>query len=545
MVATAPTRTPGALARERAASAPDLGYFRRRYPETVASLGTLQSREAWLRRIWEADESWRREWETAAGRPTPEEVVVRGRPPAGAEPEGEFDIVYWGGAAGLLHAAVMAVRFGRRVLVFDGEAVGRAGRDWNVSSEDVDGLVEAGLFTREEAERAVLNRTRGGLVKFHDAGSRVKAEPLWVSGVLDTSVDADLLLETAAERVTRRGPKGCALLGGLKFVRAYVEPGRVTVETEDAAGGRRLFAARLFVDASGAGSPVARQLSGATATARVCPTVGTVARGFSKGEGRDLVDFGATELLVSTEDASAHRQLVWGGFPAAPRRDEYATYLFFYDSADSPADKSLLALFERYFESLPAYKRRGSGWRVQRPLFGYAPAAGGGGPRGGDRVMLLGEAAGDAGPLAARGPCANARDLKRLTHLTNLALDSDALDARTLARAGDSGRRLQRAAGVAEFMRPAPKAGASSVNETMNALMAALGGMDERARRELFQGRASFAAMRRLAARTAWLYPRVFTHLRERLGARGTLVWLWGVAEAVWSERRADDEKAV
>ena len=93
-------------------------------------------------------------------------------------------------------------------------------------------------------------------------------------------------------------------------------------------------------------------------------------------------------------------------------------------------------------------------------------------------------------------------------------------------------------------MRPTPKGAASSVNETMNALMAALGGMDEAFRRELFQGRASFAALRRLAARTARLYPRIFSRLREHLGARGTLLWLCGVAEAVWSERRGRSSSA-
>jgi lycopene cyclase CruA len=144
MVATAPTRTVNFTKRARAGGAPDLGYFRQRYPETVASLGALQSREEWLRRIWEADENWRGVWETRGGARVAEEAVVRGRPPAGAEAEGEFDIVYAGGAAGLLHAAVMACRYGRRVMVFDTEAVGRTAADWNVSEDDLKGLERSG-----------------------------------------------------------------------------------------------------------------------------------------------------------------------------------------------------------------------------------------------------------------------------------------------------------------------------------------------------------------------------------------------------------------
>ena len=59
MVATAPTKSVTTFAGARQALAPDLAYFRRRYPETVASFGTLPKREEWLRRIWELETDWR------------------------------------------------------------------------------------------------------------------------------------------------------------------------------------------------------------------------------------------------------------------------------------------------------------------------------------------------------------------------------------------------------------------------------------------------------------------------------------------------------
>src|SRR5207248_519671 len=160
------------------------------------------------------------------------EAIVRGAPPAGAEVAGEFETIYAGGALGLLHAAA-ASRYGRRVLVFD-ETIGRAGRDWHVSADEVRALERAGLFTKEE------------------------------------------------------------------------------------------------IEATGPASAVARQLNEGRAITHVCPTVGAVARGFARGAGPDKVDFETGELLVSTEDASDHRQLIWGGFAGAPARDEYSTYLFFY-----------------------------------------------------------------------------------------------------------------------------------------------------------------------------------------------------------------------
>ncbi len=339
---------------------------------------------------------------------------------------------------------------------------------------------------------------------------------------------------------------GGGLGGGLRLVRAYVEPSRVTVETEDAAGRRRLFGARLFVDASGADSPAARQLGGGHALTHVCPTVGTVSRGFARGEGPDAVDFGAAEILVSTEDASDHRQLVWGGFAANAARGEYTTSLSFYDAVDSPADKSLLSLFERYFETLPAYKRRGAQWRVERPLFAHAPVFRTKGWRGGrrrtadERLMLLGEAAGATGPLTFGGFGAHARGLCRVTHLTHLALEADLLDAASLTEVSAGEPRVAaRAASLAEFMRPTPQGPPAAVNETLNAAMAALHHLDERVRRELFQDRLSFAALRSLFGRTARLYPRIFARVREHLGARGTLWWLAEAAGAVWSERRS------
>ena len=176
MIATAPTGLSTQLIFKRdAGGAPDLGYFRQRYPETVANFGTLPRREEWLRRVWEADARWREGLETSGGAHRAEEVVVRGAPPAGSEVEGEFDVIYAGGVTGLLHAAVLACSYGRRVLVFDAQEVGRTHRDWNISEEELRELERAGLFTPEEVEGAVVRRfPRGGFVKFHDAASRVK-----------------------------------------------------------------------------------------------------------------------------------------------------------------------------------------------------------------------------------------------------------------------------------------------------------------------------------------------------------------------------------
>ncbi len=525
----------------RPQGAPDLSAYRKRYPLTVASFGALPDREVWLDRVWEADRSF----QEALGRGgQTREAVVRAAPPASLTVEGEFEVIYAGGTLGLLHAAVMSWRYKRRVLVISERAVGGEARGWNVSGEDLRALEGAGLFTAEEIEAAVVNRCRSGFVKFHDAGSRVKTPPLWVSGVLDVAVAPDQLLARARAKVEASGTDS-ALLGGLRFVRCYVEPGRVSVEVEETrTGRRRLFASRLFVDGTDADSAVARQLNGGRSLTHVCPAVGTVARGFVRGEEPDQVDFNVGEILVSNEDARDHRQLIWEGFAGSRARDEYATQLFFYDAVDSPADKSLLALFERYFETLPRYKRAGAQWRVVRPVFGYAPAFNRRGlaerqrRTAEDRVLLVGEAAASPSPLTLNNTGAHVRALECQTHLVELALKADLLDAASLSEISAREPRVAELASFAEFLRPTPKSSPGAVNETLNAVMAALHQLDERVRRELFQDRMTFSALKRLLGRTAKLYPRIFQRVREHLGARETFWWLASMTSAAFRERR-------
>jgi len=255
------------------------------------------------------------------------------------------------------------------------------------------------------------------------------------------------------------------------------------------------------------------------------------------------VDFGVGEILVSNEDARDHRQLIWEGFAGNAARDEYATYLFFYDAINSPADKSLFALFEHYFDSLPRYKRAGAQWRVLKPVFGYAHGSNHHGwtnrrRAADDRVMLVGDAARQASPLVINGFGAHVRNLHRLTHLTALALDADLLDARSLSEINACVPRVAQASSLAEFLRPTPQSAPATVNETLNAVMAALHALDERVRRELFQDRLTFNALKNLLSHTIRLYPRILQRVREHLGARGAFWWLANLADAAFTERR-------
>lgn len=524
----------------------DLNQFRRRFPATVANFASLPNREMWLRRIWELDERWKQSFAENSNANN-REFLTNGNPPVDSEVEAEFEIIYAGGGLGLIHAAVMSHKYGRRVLVFDAHAVGKTHRDWNVSDEELIEFTRAGLFTKDEIERAVVNRYRAGFVKFHDKNVRLKAPPLFMKGVLDVAVEADTLLQLALNKVKNSATDSVSM-NNLRFVRAYVKPDKVFVETEDTVTGkRRLFAARLFVDATGTNSPISRQINDNRSITHVCPTVGTVARGFARGAEKDEVDFAVGEILVSTEDASNHRQLIWEGFAGNPRQDDYTTYLFFYDAVESKADKSLLALFEAYFEKLPTYKRQTAGWRVVKPVFGYIPSFHHHGWQNqkrtaAHRVLLVGDSAGLSSPLTFCGFGSHVRNLRRLTDLTEAALKSDSLDSAALSEINAYEPRVAQMASLAEFLRPTTKSKPAVVNETMNAVMAALASLDEAVRQDLFKDRISFQSFKSLLTKTARLHPAVFRRMFEHLGAKGSFWWIANIAESAWHESKIKEK---
>lgn len=528
---------------------PDLSEFRRKYPLTVAGLAHLANREAWLHSIWQLDERLRMVLEngTLQGQED-EEVLVKRNPPSHLSVEGEFEIIY-AGTLGLFHAAVMASCYKRCVLVFDENIAGKTHLDWNISDEELLEFDRAGLLTKDEIETIVVNRYRSGFVKFHDANSNLKAPPLWVDKVLNVALDADELLSLAKSKI-KRSETNSLVIDGLRFIRAYVTKEKVFVETEDKKTKQhKLFAARLYVDATGTNSPLAHQFSNGKSITHICPGVGTVAKGFVRGREKDEVDFNVGEILVSTEDASDNRQLMWKGFAGSKARDEYATYLSFYDAVDSPADKSILNLFERYFESLHTYKRRGTQWRVVKPVFDFTPCIhhqswSNRKQTADDRVLLIGNMTALSNPLTHNGFGSQIGNLKHLTHLTELAIKADMLDACALSEINADKNGAAQMSSIAILMRPLEKNKPSVVNETMNAVMTALHSLDERVRREFFQDKMTFDSLKNLLKETMKIHPKIFSRIREHLGTKGSIMALAKIAESLITERRAKKAKS-
>ncbi len=516
----------------------DLAEIRRKFPLLVENLANLSNRETHLKRIWEIEERWNNFRENPE---KSEEVVFFDAAPKDLKIDGEFEIIYAGGTLGLLHAAVMALKHNRKVLVFDAHTVGKTHRDWNISDAELEEFVRAGIFTKDELETAIVNRYKTGFVKFYDGNSKIKTPPLFMDNVLDVAVEADNLLELAVKKLKKTESK---IINNLRFVRAFVQKDKVLVECEDAKTGRRkLFASKLFVDATGTNSAVSRQINSGKSITHVCPTVGTVAKGFRRGNDEKEVDFSVGEILVSTEDVSDHRQLIWEGFAGNERKDEYTTYLFFYDSVESKADKSLFRLFEEYFEKLPDYKSKNGAWKVLKPVYGYIPSVHHQGWKNrkktaADRILLVGDAAGLSSPLTFCGFGSHVRNLRKLTDLTENSLSENSFDEKSLSQINAYEPRVAQMSSLAEFMRPALKSKSSVVNETMNAVMSALMSLDKEISREMFQDRISFASFKKVLLRTAKIHPKVFKKMFEHLGAKGAFWWIADIAEAAFYERK-------
>src|SRR3989442_221236 len=67
-------------------------------------------------------------------------------------------------------------------------------------------------------------------------------------------------------------------------------------------GQKHSYAAQLLIDGMGSTSPIACQLNCGRPFSLVCPTVGTVARGYKQGETAGAIDPAIGEILVTTED---------------------------------------------------------------------------------------------------------------------------------------------------------------------------------------------------------------------------------------------------
>jgi len=492
-----------------------------RYPLTVKYFQQMPHGEADLERVY----WWEQRWRDGVQRPTPPVPVLQRVTSPSEAPT--YDLVYVGGALGVVHAAVMA-RLGYRVLLIERLPFGRMNREWNISRAEFQNLIDLGLFTTAEFESVIACEYLDGFNKFFDATSpaHCRAPVLHTPTVLNIALDSAKFLRLCGQKLCQAGGE---IWDYTDFVGATVHPNSVVVQAQHRHTGTPQQAiARVLIDAMGTASPIARQLNGGRAFDSVCPTVGAIVKGISP----EVWDGRYGDVLHSHGDSSRGRQLIWELFPGAG--EERTIYLFHYHRIEPQFPGSLLELYEDFFSILPEYRRcnlEELTW--VKPTFGYIPGHfshhRGDRAVAVDRVLAIGDAASLQSPLVFTGFGSLVRNLPRLTDLLDTALRHDLVQQPFLnqIRAYQSNTAvtwLFSRGMMVPSDRPLPP---ERVNAMLNTFFGILGQESPELVDRFIKDRAGWLPFNRMALRAAWQNPGLLWWIWQMAGTADLLRWLF------------------
>ncbi|HEU4328035.1 MAG TPA: hypothetical protein VFS21_33165 [Roseiflexaceae bacterium] len=499
-----------------------------RYPRTAAAFRAMGAEEH-LERVVRLDAVWA-EMRRAADASQDCYRLAHGSDAALApQPADDYDLIYAGGGLGLLHAALMAQRYGYRVLLFDRGEAGCAHREWNISREELSALVESGFCTWQELTPVVMAEYERGVVRFYAEGAPAE---LWLEHVLDVALDAGALLRLARRKLEQAGG---TVLDRRVFRRVWATetgPARVAVDLarEDGTGER--YTARLLLDGMGSISPLALRRFAGQPFAGVCPTVGTVVAGLAEGDAPDEHNPQIGEILLSVAHAQRGQQYMWEGFPG--RHDELTVYLFYYDTLARRAGPlvsgaqppNLMQLFEDYFALLPTYKRPGPAFRHLKPVYGYIPA------RHSVRrqeapllrgVLPIGDSAAQQSPLTFCGFGSHVRNLARTTGLLDEALRAGLTGPEQLRLISPYQINVSLNWVFSRFMQPWD--GREDVNRLQNIFLGLLNDLGHDLAQRFFRDQMRWGDYHRMVLGMFARHPQIVLTAWRVLGARGA--WQW------------------
>lgn len=407
------------------------------YPLTVKYFQKMPNGEYHLNRAYWWEQRWR---EGVRNPQQPKQVIfshheaaTSGFPPSSPLPlsSSTYDLIYIGGALGVIHAAVMA-KLGYKVLLVERLPFGKMNREWNISRSEIQSLVNLGLLTAAEVESIIAREYKDGFNKFFDAyiPNQLKSPILHTPNVLNIALDSEKLLNLCGDKLRSAGGE---IWDETEFIKADIDASQVVLTLKDLSSqNQHLVSGRLLVDAMGTASPIAWQLNPKRAFDSVCPTVGGVVE---SGFEPQVWDSQYGDVLNSHGDISRGRQLIWELFPGENK--ELTIYLFHYHQVNPENPGSLMEMYEDFFTILPEYRRCDMDKLVwKKPTFGYIPGHFSVGSRDRtvayNRLIAIGDAASLQSPLVFTGFGSLVRNLGRLTELLDTALKHDLLSARDL-----------------------------------------------------------------------------------------------------------------
>jgi lycopene cyclase CruA len=498
------------------------------YPTTVKYFQKMPKGEADLQRVY----WWEKRWREGVKNPQqPQQVLFRVEDTssltASLPDRSKYDLIYIGGALGVIHAAVMA-RLGYRVLLLERLPFGRMNREWNISRDEFQRLIDLNLFTPTEFEGVIAREYVDGFSKFFDAYNppNCKAKVLSTPTVLNICLDTEILLRVCGDKLRQAGGE---IWDETEFIRADVSEQETVVTSQHLPTGEtRIARGRLLVDAMGTASPIAWQLNGVHAFDSVCPTVGAaIASGFEP----EVWDAQYGDVLFSHGDISRGRQLIWELFPGAG--EEITVYLFHYHQVNPENPGSLLEMYEDFFTILPEYRRCDMDKLVWRkPTFGYIPGhftvSSSDRVVAFDRLIAIGDAASLQSPLIFTGFGSLVRNLPRLTHLLDTALKHDLLDADALnqIRAYQSNVAVTWLFSKGMMVPTGMALPPARINATLNTFFGLLANEPPEVADTFIKDRTDWITFNRLALKAAGQNPALLWWIWKIAGAKDIFRWL-------------------
>jgi lycopene cyclase CruA len=490
------------------------------YPKTVHFFQKMPKGEYDLQRVY----WWEKRWRESVRNPQEPKQVVFKKAEGGFS--GEYDLIYIGGALGVIHAAVMA-KLGYRVLLIERLPFGRMNREWNISRSEFQSLIELGLFTSEEFESLIAREYVDGFNKFFDANlpPHLKAAILHTPTVLNIAIASDKLLSLCGEKLRQTGGD---IWDETEFIRADIDSEKVAVQLVHLPTGEvKQTSGRLLIDAMGTASTIAWQLNGKRTFDSVCPTVGAIVEGLETG----VWDSKYGDVLNSHGDISRGRQLIWELFPAAG--DELTIYLFHYHQVHPDNPGSLLEMYEDFFTILPEYRRCDIEKLVwKKPTFGYIPGHFSVGSRDRavafDRLLAIGDAASLQSPLIFTGFGSLVRNLSRLTTLLDTALKHDLLSAKDLnqIRAYQSNVAVTWLFSKGMMVPTGTTLPPQRINAMLNTFFGLLADEPSEVAETFIKDRTHWLMFTRLALKAAQKNPALLLWISEMAGSKDLLRWL-------------------
>ncbi|MBW4662569.1 MAG: flavin-dependent dehydrogenase [Drouetiella hepatica Uher 2000/2452] len=495
-----------------------------RYPKTVHYFQEIPNGEYDLTRVYWWEQRWR---EGVKNPQQPKQVIFRQKGGAPDFSALDYDLIYIGGALGVVHSAMMA-QLGYRVLLIERMPFGNINREWNISRGEFQTLIDLGLFTSAEFESVIAREYVDGFNKFFDANNppQSKAAVLHTPTVLNIAIDAEKFLKLCGEKLRSYGGE---IWDETEFFRADVGEKSVTIQAKHLPTQKaRQASGRLLVDAMGTASPIAWQINGGHAFDSVCPTVGAVIDGgFEPGVWDALYG----DVLNSHGDISRGRQLIWELFPG--RGNELTFYLFHYHQVHPENPGSLLEMYEDFFTILPEYRRCDMGklkWR--KATFGYIPGhfsiRGNDRTVAFDRLMAIGDAASLQSPLVFTGFGSLIRNLPRLTDLLDTALRHDLLKAKHLnqIRAFQSNIAVTWLFSKGMMVPTGKFLAPQKVNSMLNTFFGILSDESPEVADRFIKDRAGWVPFNRMAIKAAWQNPALLLWIWELAGAKDLIRWV-------------------